>query len=625
MENNFIKLYLGLATVIILAYFIGFIIMAIFIKKQECFYKKTFNSLIIGSLALITTQAIVNTKLNTVLFLIPLILTVYLIIFRPKLNNLSVFLSEVKKIDYKTFPFILVILLITFCLQYFQVYNINNSSFKIIGNDYYFYSRQTYLMLESQSETLFPDFINTNFTPIPYHYGDLWFSSIFIDYLKWGNVNAYYIGYSSFFFTTLIIGANTFLAKIFNKKKSILISFLIIFISFITIGTEVFINYFISGSTASYDCYSAPKVSLIFCWFIFSLNSLLFNNKTIFIIALLILSIIYTPLIFVVYLGIGIFILSLFIMKKEIMKKEIVIVCIAGVSISLFYYFQNGKNNAADSTDLINYYTTAEGFYRILKVFIATVIRTVASYLIPLLLLLKVIGLKNILKMKVSLLFIGIFSILISAIFSYSVFHRIFDSIQFWVITSSFIGALLIIFILNYLLIHKRYIYIIILCVALIIQEKQLFFQKSDNNISERSLIHLKNINFLNNTVFFQDSSRYQSIFNTSVHVYKPLPFIGTINNTYNPICLNTGDVSIENLPEASSFLEKNKNSFIFEIYKQKNKTKSELEAQIKFINEYNVQYFVKDSKYTMSNRLNSLLGEVIYKYDGWEIYKIKT
>ena len=275
MTGNLSETFFYLSIFSLSVYFLGFFLFSFFSKETVNGKLEFFYSLLIGSLTITILHAIITTRYNTVLTILSFFILIYFIIYKPKINSLETFKKKLKNLNLVNIFSFLVILFVTLSIQYYKIYGLSNETITLIHEDYIFYGRQSLLLLKSNIEAVNPDLINLGNAPRPYHYGDLWFASIFIKHLNFNSISAYFLGYIPFYFTTLIFGVNSFITIVFEKKKhALLVSFFIILITNITFLSEPIINHFISGESMNTNLYNIPKLSLVYCWFIFAIIKL---------------------------------------------------------------------------------------------------------------------------------------------------------------------------------------------------------------------------------------------------------------------------------------------------------------------------------------------------------------
>lgn len=640
MQNIFyysLKYYFQLICLITVLFYVGKVILHFINFKtaeKQSIFSTFFSPIIMGSLAIIILQSFIVTNFITLNFCLLILFVLFWILYlrnTPPINTSPIFTLK----DIRSLPLIYGVVLLFFVLQFFSVYSLDGENFASLSSDSIFYARRIGFFYKTNVESITPYFLDLkNIGPTKYHFGDLWFASVFKGAFGWQLIDCYLIGYPVIFYTILFLGVNQLINSF--VKISFAQGFLVI-LFFGTGSMSYLVDYLfelINRDSIAWAIFQAPKIAIIFAWLIFAIIQAKQKNDSFFIFSLIIISYLYTPMILVCYLAIAMFLAYKFLWLKKGIIKDLLFVFLSGVFIILFYkFFQISDDLALTSIDFKCYYTEKKGILAIVKSLVSVSLTTVLEYLIKILFsffLYKTI--LNFIKVNKTEL-VHLIILLISSIVTFSFTYFIFDSIQFWIIIMSFIGFLFAVGLGFYFLTKKRYTllftYLFIVLFHQIHNNEYPLrsWLSKENNFSD--YIALKNIDFTDNTIYLQDKSIYNNLHSKKVEINKPLKELFMLNNTYSPICITTSEIPLSQNGDVKLIeFEKNIiNNTTFELFLKKHGVSKSQDAywKNKFILDYKIQYMVVSKNYKLSDILIKSIEKEIINLNGWRFYKLNN
>jgi hypothetical protein len=623
------SLYFIALTSYFFVFFFGSMVTSFFKKSNDLeIFKQIFINLFAGLIASATLYSLIISKGKTELVANAILLVVGAILLKAKLQ-LRIKFSFPKGLIIGVLPFT-----ILFLLQLAYFVNPLTLQGRIIDADYEFYARLSQFLNDFGIEnTNVSYFKTTDLFAVPYHYTEIWLSSLFSSMY---NVHAQYalmlIVFPLLYVATYFGGV--MLIKVLREKYSLTVNqkfdpffALIIF----AISTAAFI-YPTSIEALKMDVwvlrvYEYHKLSIIYPFVILLILSLIRGNLVYISLITAFLAVNQLSVAPAMFLSSGVFFLIIAFNRKYTFLEFIKLVTPMVVIVLFFLCFYTlfgGKSNVALSVDemfaqffTIKYYKIAFNIF--VKMFLQIMITT-----IPLLLFYKTIR-QNI-YLRHTVLFIGV--LIVFSITSWAVVHEMHDSVQLFgniynVMVNVFIFILLSIAWIKVEI--KKYSVIIILFLAIFavnygLSETKLkpdFYQEVSTNLK----IELgdESVTF----VYYRDSSEYQTYFSKFENVWLGgLHNLMRVNKSLKAICLSVYSIPLSSKVEEKFFAA---NPFVKYIEQQKIKRNytSLIDSQQEFIKTNDIKFLLMSNGRSVPHELVTLFSEKeVGKIDGYSIYR---
>lgn len=429
-----------LFAILILLFFswiFGVLVQLVFrIKSPNDIFFDAFQKKMLGLLSIIFIYAVWITNFNTIMFGFPLVAVLsYLRIYR---NNHQSNFCVKSIINNGSIKGLLIGLSFGVCFFFFQASFFYSTPFNNVPHgDYVGYYAKiidflNYEGVESRTKALYL-ILNSNDSPSPYHYPELWMAAMISEFLGVLSVESFTIAVHSILASILVIGMLALSSRISNSLLLKIVSIFFIFVSGISL-------FNILPQTQSYIFAIGwnPKVMFVSILFIWGINLMIGNNRYYYL-PLLLLPIVNMALAPAVFISLVLLALINIVYKRLNIRYNALVILdcfiIAGF-IFVFYYLNSGQESSGD----FNLQFLKEGLlYDItkpLKIIMGSFVIMLNIYVIyalPILLLLlinKTKLLNGLARLKNAIILFSL--MLFSGIISWSFTHPVHDSMQFF-------------------------------------------------------------------------------------------------------------------------------------------------------------------------------------------------
>lgn len=638
--------FLILIALVYFSYLLGIFTLSLF-KFSKSLHYRILQSIFTGYLTWVSLTAIFFTGGNTILALIPLIVLLWLMIFKVKINKHGNILKIIKTDSLELFK------LMWFLLFIFTLFSIKHVlSDGIIEHDYLFYSNVAYTMQETGVEGILFGMYNSPEVH-PYHYGDIWITVFISSIFK---TNLYHttifltIPFLLFMVYVSAVALIKEIGRLFFNNQNLNFTFLLGGLLIIISGVEYpLLNQYFEGT---YGLIQWPKQSMIYVVFVSGIIFILRDqHKHAFLVIMLLLPL-YLPTSFFILSATGIVILILLFKNFKKGWKYLLVYSLIIIGIASYY----GLNSALSETTTsgsIGIPKFLEGLSSFPEQFAKKLIRYFLLYL-PFILLFVLLfynsdyslfirRLKENLQFKIIVVFLisgFVFSLFFSTAFSaveqdydqlfYNGVNPFLATLCFILITFFFYKTValkdfqyvalkigLVIFItlgITYQYIkHPRYWGNIEL-----IQVEEDFYLQMDRKIENKDKIATFQ--------YFKTKPGW----NYRKYYYKLYPLVSRLanfkyNGNYMPECINVHEMDTVNKPKRQSLY--NYSYFIHYMDSLRDYINPNLkpgEIQKLFLVEHDFDYVILPKSYNLPIEIIPLIKDSIVKSDGLRVYELE-
>lgn len=590
----------GISSIFIFAG-IGFVLLRIFNSK----YKVSIISdlwffILVGLLISVSSYAIITTKGNTILLPV-LFLTLYLVwkyeafSFKSNLNlrSLSVFV------------------LLSFLINFgFHYYTSIIHTFYLEG-DFIFYGRLAHFISSNGIETTDLEYLlKDNLTKMPYHYGDIWLTSLISNLSHINPISVSLVVLPSILETLLGI---LFLQYFYTTEYRLHTFFIALFIAFLSSIFALIPFELIHSNNFIIHLNIYQKLDIVSI--IFLVCYILVQNKKIDYLYFFasILGLLYLPIMPAIALTLGLFFLYYKFVKKEYIKSFYLFILV--VLYCLFFYI----NLNASPKEHSNLFAliTKKGFLPflilVIKIFIVCILQFVYLFLF---IFPDYRSFLNELKNQIFLIIIAICGILCYALLNLSNEN----SVQLF--SNPFIALLPIsiaVFLLTFLRFNKKW-FLVLFIMSMVPSFIFLYKIKRETNQCNEDLKTLNS--FLKksektNIIYSKNPSSFNTIFLWSTKVFPPLSSIYKERMDINFISLDIIDLKTQNYMEET--LQKSSTLYY---YKKQDSLKN---FKQNFIKKYSIEYYAREHSAPFPNDLElNIIDSVQLNCSSWTIYQLK-
>lgn len=229
----FIKLFSVASIFILVCYIVGAIITRLFkLAHRERFFA-LFLNLIFGLSIIVSVYAVICTHGNTIqsAILVLILLVAWIVRYQP-VNSSSLVPEPIvlAGAGVSVLPILLILVIITFCLQYFILYDSDSEYLKTPFVDYVYYSRLSlplnHLGLETNTlEPVYQQFL----TQQPYHYFEIWLNALLVRVTGLPSVLVLFISSASILLTIICVGFSALFAH-FQLRTVWILVFALLFL-----------------------------------------------------------------------------------------------------------------------------------------------------------------------------------------------------------------------------------------------------------------------------------------------------------------------------------------------------------------------------------------------------------
>ncbi len=624
--ENYIK---EIFLIIFLSLMIGSLLLKIINFQNTKIYTNTFLSCLGGILFITITQAIIQTKFNTVLLIAPILLLMgYYINQKESAKAKLLYLVEPKKTDLATkllfLGEMLIFVIAMYSIQYFLLFeNGNPHAIRSASQDLTFYARCADYMNVVGSEGCGNDY----FFPVsnkPYHYADVWLGSVISTISQANTLLSVVLTFKVIYFLIIYLGLMAILEqKYIIDFKMKIVCILTLFFTPLNLSAYENIRILSDLSVFSQTLYHAQKLFFIEALLLAAILLNLIDYKKLAVTVILCIPIFYTVTIVPVFSAFALYIMYCYIALKKVPYDELVLGSISGLFILIFYLVINAPGNDVSPiemhlSEMINYKHT-------LNIIGGTLIQHIVLYF-PVCIL-SVVHLKD-----QNLIGNAVNAIVQSPIYIIIIFMPIFG-LLLWSITSGnsnsvqlfqniampiFYTASIIFVIATFMKckLHFRGLIFLLLLINAVNQVKTInkipasynpiFFEKIMRNVKLKNNIY----------VTYKPNSWYKNIF---FYMEKGLNFgnyIAYFKNGTQPVSLDIIETSIEGdlkLTQAANVAIKSSTMYQYILEKkQKGIYKTVAEYQIDFIQEKNIELLITQKFVKLPDHLERLVVERI-------------
>jgi hypothetical protein len=353
--------------IILSSIFVGNYLLKIINFPYVKSYTKIFLELSTGILLLTIIQAVISTKLNSILLITPIILAAGYHLDKKGLklkhngtyvDSCSFSILEKYFVVFEVF----VLALLFYSIKFFALFQ--NGDTYLIGPDGYcdftYYSRCADYMLRTGIETCNNDYLFP-VTSKPYHFGDLWFIALIT------NVNKNITHFSEIFTFRaiyLVVVYAGIMAILENKypvnfkiKAAVGLS---IFFAPLYLDAYVNVRFLSEMWLFTQTFFEAPKLFFIQVLLIASILLNIIGYKKLAIATLLSIPVVYTVTIIPVYAGFMVYLIYVYLCTKKILYDEFAIFIVSASYILVYYFIVNPSDMEVDTTkfnliELVNF------------------------------------------------------------------------------------------------------------------------------------------------------------------------------------------------------------------------------------------------------------------------------
>ena len=383
MTNYFIYIE-KILIIFLLSFVIGNLLLKVITFQAQKIYTKIFFAVLTGILVLTIGQAIIATKFNTILLIVPILLGVGCYIDRKQMhggmlecqgNPIQIQSSAKLAVSVE----LLLLAIVLYSIQYFMLFQ-GGDTFAIreASQDMSCYARMAdyirYTGIEEyNSDYLFP------MSNKPYHYADIWFNSV-ISNMSGNNTLLSLIFTEKVIYLVLIyIGLLAVLENKYQINYKIkIVCALTVFFTPLYIAAYQNIRIISDMGIFSQTFYQAQKLFFIQVLVIAAilLNSISLNKLAVAV--LLCIPVLYTVTIVPVFAGFALYLVFECIRTKRIVYDELSIGIISALYILVYYFVLNpsGRDVGAveiNISDVINFKYT-------INIIVGTVLKHVILY-----------------------------------------------------------------------------------------------------------------------------------------------------------------------------------------------------------------------------------------------------
>ena len=459
---------------------------------------------------------------------------------------------------------------------------------KMIHADYISYAKLASNMRDFGIESVF---LNSSASPVPYHYFEIWITSIFSEFKLNSYSTLMLVTYPLLLTISVLLGYLLVFSK-YNFITSIIFSISILFIQmgYLPILYDK-IPFLVQANTFCITPWWYQKISVIYFWFLIVLVFYKYYGINPSLIALALFPIIYGTTIFAVTGAFGAAIVLKLFFSKEIRWSSIFVFFSSIVGYQLFYRFNNYGEGLTPNID----------FH-----FIKTSINIIAGtsihfslFILPYMFILFFYRTKILLLLKANVyILVILLGACVSAILGWVLLHLQSDSVQVFSNFSTSITCIGIAYL--FLVVNYKY-YVAILLVIVSFNSKNYYYT---NQIKE---IKIKEMIFRDRTngVYLKNLADYDNIHKINPTCASPLMDAFIMNDKLKMVDLSVTDVVLvdhKNFNSLNNTLKRNE-LVIF----QKKYNLSGIEAKALFIKKNNIDFLICSSDLNIPKELTIL------------------
>jgi len=538
-------------SVAFLSFLIGNVALKGIALKNLNAYTKTFLAIFLGVLFVTIFQAIIATKLNTVLLIVPFLLL--LGYFFDKKNTIDFVKTQkisnrlkIKNIFLRMFEVSLIVIVLYSIQFIFLFENANTNAIRIASQDLTFYARCADYIKSSGIEVCNNDYLFSAVSK-PYHFADLWFNAAISSIGENVTVLSLVLTSRVIYLTLVYLGFLAIVEVKYPLNFQIkIVCALSIFFTPLYFDAYSNISVLQDMSIFAQTLYQAQKLFFIQVSLIASIILYLVGYKKLSFATIICIPILYTVTILPILASYLLCLIYGFIAKKKVALDEFLIVLIASLYMLIFYLIFNSSGDDVNPyptnlLDLINLRHTV-------NIIGGTILKHIILYF-PLVFLLicyikKIQAHHNIVaSIKQNPDFIFIVGMPFAGLVLWSVTSGYINAVQFFqniAMPIFYTGAILIL-VVTYLELGRRYKYLIIIFLLL-----SVFFQIKNNLNAPAShgIDFIKKINqeeVMENNIYvvYKPASWYRSIFQFGDKGINLGNYLSYVNNNMQPVSLD--------------------------------------------------------------------------------------
>lgn len=649
VELNYFKYLLLSIVAFVITYALGHLFVSFFYKKNsEEPYLSHFIKLIAGLLIETILYSMYTTTFFTInsIFLF-FILSYYIYIKyaeKWKYNN-TAFLINVKDVNLKEIALILLLFLFIFTIQYLKLKDPINNIYFEVHSDYYCYALNIDNINSTGVEGVKNNvqYLNETIRSI-YHFGEIWNAAFFCRILGIHSVLSLLLITFSIAILTYFLGIASLLNCVFKQKGKHILVFSFIFLVASSLSFYIPKNSIITrGDWYDFSVIFQTKVIYSVSILLLTVIFLIKNKYTLLFISFLTLPLLATTITPTIYIAANVFLFYLVFNKQVSVKKYIQyqIFILVNFLLILFYMYlisvKNTQSTAITPIKLdviqfgVSYFKTA------FNCFAGQIIKITLSNLFIILIWAYLYYKKNV-NNKINTIIIYLIVVNISGILSYSMFHFIVDSIQFWVVVYIPSVAIITTLIFYNLYSTNKKTFLLIGLFVIAYFYHNIYFgpfrplnrsNKIINTNFAEAVYNQYELNKNKKIICLSGANDFKSIFHKNIDMILPVPYLRIYFPQYNPVSLSSFDVPIDT---STLMLEKAEREIVYHTvfykYVQKLKNNNSFvsisESQLRFIKEYNVGYIMATMNATISPEIRSLISDEITDEKGNTFYTLR-
>jgi hypothetical protein len=628
--NYYITYIKEVMLIILISLIIGKIVIKITKLNNLDTYAKKYIELLIGITALTVSQAIISTKFNTVLLIVPFLLAMGYYFDIKNIKLIEINKEDKKEIKHKLnkeliFLKLIIFTVIVFTINYFKIFEKGEiHSLREASIDLTFYSRCADYIRITGNEVCNNDYLFP-LSSKPYHFSDIWFNSVISNINGNNTLLSLVLTFKVIYLILILFG----IIAIIEKKYKI--DYKIIMISTLTLyWTPSYIYFYddikllsemrIFAQTFDY----AQKLFFIQLFLIATI--ILENNKfkKLAVATLLCLPSLYTVTLVPVYLSFALYIGYIYVKQKKILYDELIMGIISALYILIFYYVINQTSKGINPyeikiLEIINLKYT-------INIIGGTIIKHSLLYLPIAILLVTYMTNKNKKKFIYTKmiseypLYINFLGMPIFGLFFWSIMSGDINSVQLFQNIAMPVFYLATVIILIVMFINSGMPFKIIISIFLIFNagNEILFLFKPSISRSNEFIEEISKRKIFENNIYvtYRPHTWFQSIFNYSEKGNNLGNYSAYLNNKTQPVSLDIFEVPKFGTGKIEEIANKNISISTFYKYVENKKKQGVIKKysdyQSEFIIENNIKILVTLNSVKLPAHLERLVVERI-------------
>ncbi len=633
-ELSFFKMLLFCNIAFLLNYMLGHLFISTLRIKSNNFIFNDFIKCVSGALLIVFFYSSCKTNIFTInVLMVPIALLFFFL--KKKEDNAD---SIKKPISYyigdfsiKNLVYYALLLCLFFSIIFFKIKNPFTHVYYKIHADYISYA----LVIEFLNKTgvegnIYEGLFSKQYQHTIYHFSELWYSAFFTKLFNIKSVFSLTLVFWPAFYLFAVLGVMSILIKLSGRISASIIFFSVSFLFIAGISFYIPKNTFFTRydwwdlGVFYFSKISFPLVVLLLC--VYLLISKKYNYFYLFLFLLPILSTATAPAVYIAASVYGVFLWY----KRDITKMQflqtVIIISTNFCFLLIYIYMVSVANKASDVDGITN---TSIAFNLLQMDYIKTFINVLGGQIIKIILscflflfLFLLINKHTKILSKNYNIFSFIFILNFAGLFSYGIFHRMVDSIQFWILFYIPLSALFCTLILYYLYQQNSFLYklisVILVCICFYQADIYKKEGKIDTLFCERIYAaYMQKTENSNMVSLGSGVGDFPDIFSKNIITFIPNGYLKYFIDNYHPVSISSFDIPRDtvniNTRDAESSIIENSTFYKF-VSEQKNKKtfKSVEKSQIDFIKSFKAGFILLSKNANVSPELNALIVDKI-------------